>query len=385
MGAGRCAYTCLGYDPLTGGKVRKASSGGEKSAVTNIVGDDRQRALDSALGQLERAFGKGAVMRMGEGNREAIEAIPTGSLSLDLALGIGGLPKGRITEIYGPESGGKTTLALHCVAEAQKMGGIALYIDAEHAMDTEYARVLGVDVDRLYISQPSNGEEALEIADAMIRSGAVDIVVIDSVAALVPKAEIEGEMGDTFVGVQARMMSQALRKLGGSLNKSKTAAIFINQLREKIGVMYGNPETTPGGRALKFWASVRLEVRKGDAIKVGTEQTGTRTKVKIVKNKVAPPFKTAEFDMIFGKGISKCGDLLDIAAVRGLVGRSGTYFNYGEQRLGQGRDNARTYLEEHPAVANEIEVKLRELFAAEKANLPTEPVSDDEPFEEDEA
>jgi len=337
-----------------------------------------------ALNQVEKAFGKGAIMRMGDSSREKIDVISTGSLSLDMCLGVGGLPKGRITEIYGPESGGKTTLALHCVAEAQRTGGLALYVDAEHALDTEYARALGVDVDRLYISQPNNGEEALEIMDAMIRSGAVDIVVLDSVAALVPRAEIEGEMGDSFVGVQARMMSQALRKLGGSLNKSKTAAIFINQLREKIGVMYGNPETTPGGRALKFWASVRLEVRKGDAIKVGTEQVGTRTKVKVVKNKVAPPFKTAEFDVIFGKGISRAGDLLDVAALKSIVGRSGTYFNYGEIRLGQGRDNARTYLEEHPAIFDEIDKKVRDLFKAEKATLPSESVSEDDPEEEPE-
>ena len=327
----------------------------------------RERALQLALGQVEKAFGKGAIMRMGDSSREAIEAISTGSLSLDTALGIGGIPRGRIIEIYGPESGGKTTLALHCVAECQKAGGLALYIDAEHAMDTEYARVLGVDVDKLYISQPNNGEEGLEIADAIIRSGAVDLVVIDSVAALVPKAEIEGEMGDTFVGLQARMMSQALRKLGASLSKSKTSAIFINQLREKIGVMYGNPETTPGGRALKFWASVRLEVRRGDAIKNGPDQVGARTKVKVVKNKVAPPFKTAEFDMIFGKGISKSGDLLDIGTEKGVITRSGTYFNYGETRLGQGRDNARTFLDEHPEVFREIDAKLR---ATIKAELP---------------
>ncbi|MGV3616595.1 MAG: recombinase RecA [Fimbriimonas sp.] len=336
-----------------------------------------------ALGQVERAFGKGAIMRMGDGTREQIEAIPTGSLSLDMALGIGGLPRGRITEIYGPESGGKSTLALHCVAEAQKLGGLALYVDAEHALDPEYARRLGVDVDKLYIAQPSNGEEGLEIADAMIKSGALDIVVIDSVAALVPKAEIEGEMGDSHVGLQARMMSQALRKLGGSLNKSKTAAIFINQLREKIGVMYGNPETTPGGRALKFWASVRLEVRKGDAIKVGTEQIGSRTKVKIVKNKVAPPFRTAEFDMIFGQGISRAGDVLDNAVTRNIVTKSGTYFNYGETRLGQGRDNARTYLEGHADVFNEIDTKVRDMFKAERAIAPPEPVSEDEPLEEE--
>lgn len=337
-----------------------------------------------ALTQVERSFGKGAIMRMGDPTRVAIEAIPTGSLSLDMSLGIGGIPRGRITEIYGPESGGKSTLALHCVAEVQKLGGLALYIDAEHAMDTEYARTLGVDVDRLYISQPSNGEEALEIADTMIRTGAVDLVVIDSVAALVPKAEIEGEMGDSFVGIQARMMSQALRKLGGSLNKSNTAAIFINQLREKIGVMYGNPETTPGGRALKFWASVRLEVRRGDAIKVGTEQVGARTKVKVVKNKVAPPFKTAEFDMIFGKGISRAGDVLDNATSRNIITKAGTYFNYGEIRLGQGRDNARTYLEEHPDVFNELDAKVREQFKAERAKLAPEPVSEDEPYEDEE-
>ncbi len=331
-----------------------------------------------ALGQVEKSFGKGAIMRMGDSSRERIEAISTGSLSLDMALGIGGLPKGRITEIYGPESGGKTTLALHVVAEAQRAGGVALYIDAEHALDTEYAKTLGVDVDRLYISQPSNGEEALEIADTIIKSGAIDLVVIDSVAALVPKAELEGEMGDTFVGIQARMMSQALRKLGGSLSKSHTAAIFINQLREKIGVMYGNPETTPGGRALKFWASVRLEVRKGDAIKVGTDQIGARTKVKVVKNKVAPPFKTAEFDMIFGKGISRSGDLLDVAVVKGFVTRSGTYYNYGEIRLGQGRDNARNFLDDNQTVFKELDDKVRAAFQAERAKLPEGPVSEDE-------
>ncbi len=339
----------------------------KKQVENPTSGSDRERSLEAALSQIERAFGKGAIMRMGDSTREAIDAISTGSLSLDWALGIGGIPRGRITEIYGPESGGKTTLALHCVAEAQRAGGLALYVDAEHAMDTEYARALGVDVDRLYISQPSNGEEALEIMDNIIRSGAIDIVVLDSVAALVPKAEIEGEMGDSFVGIQARMMSQALRKLGGSLNKSKTAAIFINQLREKIGVMYGNPETTPGGRALKFWASVRLEVRKGDPIKSGTDQIGARTKVKIVKNKVAPPFKNAEFDMIFGRGISKAGDLLDIAAAKGIITRSGTYFNYGEVRLGQGRDNARQFLETNTEVFTEIDTNLRKSLKTERA------------------
>lgn len=338
----------------------------EKNSVMN----DQERALESALHQIEKSFGKGSVMMMGDSSREAVEVISTGSLSLDVALGVGGLPKGRITEIYGGESSGKTTLALHAVAEAQKTGGIALYVDVEHALDTEYARTLGVDVDKLYIAQPSTGEEALEIVDAMVRSGAIDIVVLDSVAALVPKAEIEGEMGDTFVGIQARMMSQAMRKLGGNLSKSKTAAIFINQLREKIGVMYGNPETTPGGRALKFWASVRLEVRRADAIKVGTEQIGARTKVKVVKNKVAPPFKQAEFDIIFGKGVSKSGDLLDSAVTKSIITKAGTYFNYGEIRLGQGRDNAKTYLEDHPEVFSEIDTKLRDMLKAEKAPAP---------------
>ncbi|CAN5487634.1 recombinase RecA [soil metagenome] len=350
-----------------------------KEPVVSVEGSDRARALEQALGQVERSFGKGAVMRMGDGNREAIEAIPTGSLSLDMALGVGGLPRGRIIEIYGPESGGKTTLALHVVAEAQKLGGNCLYIDAEHAMDVEYARALGVDVDRLYLSQPDNGEQALEIADAMAKSGALDLIVIDSVAALVPRAEIEGEMGDSFVGTQARMMSQALRKLGGTLSKGKTACIFINQLREKIGVMYGNPETTPGGRALKFWASVRLEVRKGDAIKVGTDQIGARTKVKVVKNKVAPPFKTAEFDMIFGHGISRSGDVLDNAVARNLITRSGTFFSYGEQRLGQGRDNAKNFLEANPEMFTEIDKKVREAFKAERVKTPAEPVSVDDP------
>jgi recombination protein RecA len=328
---------------------------------------EKDRALDMALNQIEKAFGKGAIMLMGDGDQAAVDTISTGSLSLDMALGVGGLPRGRITEIYGTESSGKTTLALHVVAEAQKAGGLALYVDAEHALDTEYARALGVDVDKLYISQPNNGEEALEIMDAIIRSGAVDVVVLDSVAALVPKAEIEGEMGDSFVGIQARMMSQALRKLGGSINKSKTAAIFINQLREKIGVMYGNPEVTPGGRALKFWASIRLEVRRGDALKVGTEQIGTRTKVKVVKNKVAPPFRSVEFDIIYGKGVSQAGDLLDIAATKNIVTRAGTYYNYGDIRLGQGRDNARTYLEENVEVFQELDKKVRDLFKAEKA------------------
>ncbi|MBL8087399.1 MAG: recombinase RecA [Chthonomonas sp.] len=330
--------------------------------------NDRERALELALNQVEKSFGKGAIMRLGTGEREIIESVPTGSLSLDIALGVGGLPRGRITEIYGAESSGKTTIALHTVAECQRRGGLALYVDAEHALDTEYARALGVDIDRLYISQPTTGEEALEIMDAIIRSGAVDIVVLDSVAALVPKAEIEGEMGDSHVGIQARMMSQALRKLGGSINKSKAVCIFINQLREKIGVMYGNPETTPGGRALKFWASVRLEVRRADAIKVGTDQIGTRTKVKVVKNKVAPPFKTAEFDMIYGEGISRTGDVLDNAVARNIIGKAGTYFNYGDVRLGQGRENARQFLKDNPSVFEEIENRLRETFKSERTS-----------------
>lgn len=320
---------------------------------------DRAKALEIALQQVEKTFGKGSIMRLGDGRMEPVETISTGALSLDLALGVGGIPRGRITEIYGPESGGKTTLALHIVAEAQRQGGLALYVDAEHALDMEYARRLGVDVERLYVSQPTSGDEALEIMDAMVRSGSMDVVVLDSVAALVPKQEIEGDMGDTQVGLQARLMSQAMRKLGGSLNKTRTSAIFINQIREKIGVMFGNPETTPGGRALKFWASVRLEVRRGEIIKSGTESVGARTKVKVVKNKVAPPFRNAEFDMIFGKGISKAGDVLDLALEHGFLSKAGTYYNYGEVRLGQGRDNARTYLDEHPDVLNELDRMVR--------------------------
>ncbi|KAA0225095.1 MAG: recombinase RecA [Armatimonadetes bacterium] len=324
---------------------------------------DKERALQMALGQIEKAFGKGAIMRLGDSTHERVEGIPTGSISLDLALGVGGIPRGRITELYGTESSGKTTIALSAIAEAQKKGGLALFVDAEHALDVEYARNLGVDVDRLYISQPATGEEALEIMDAVIRSGAVDIVVLDSVAALVPKAEIEGEMGDTHVGIQARMMSQALRKLGGHVNKTKTAAVFINQLREKIGVIYGNPETTPGGRSLKFWASVRIEVRRAETLKDGTEPIGARTKVKVVKNKVAPPFRTCEFDIIFGRGISKSGDLLDVAQKLEIVSRSGTFYNYGDLRLGQGRDNAKAFLEANLKIMDEIESDIRSKLA----------------------
>ena len=321
---------------------------------------DKDRALKAAMSQLEKSFGKGAVMCLGETSAEKVEAIPTGAISLDLCLGVGGIPRGRVTELYGTESSGKTTIALHVIAEAQKRGGLALFVDAEHALDVDYARSLGVDVDKLYISQPATGEEALEIMDAMIRSGALDIVVLDSVAALVPKAEIEGEMGDAFIGIQARMMSQALRKLGGHVSKTKTAVIFINQLREKIGVMYGNPEVTPGGRALKFWASVRLEVRRAETIKDGTDPIGARTKVKVVKNKVAPPFKACEFDIIFGKGISKAGDLIDVANKLDIIQRSGTYYSFGELRLGQGRDNARAFLEANPHILDEVDMKVRD-------------------------
>lgn len=319
----------------------------------------KQKVLEQALSQIEKQFGKGSVMRLGDAAKMQIEAIPTGSIALDMAIGIGGIPRGRITEIYGTESSGKTTLALQIIAEAQKRGGICAFVDAEHALDPEYARAIGVQIDQLYISQPGTGEEALEIMDALIRTGAIDVVVLDSVAALVPRAEIEGDMGDAHVGMQARLMSQALRKIGGSVSKTGTAAIFINQLREKIGIAYGNPETTPGGRALKFWASVRLEVRRVDTIKQGTEVIGARTRVKVAKNKVAPPFKQAEFDIIFGKGISRAGGILDLGVETGIITKSGTWFTYGDIRLGQGRENARAFLEEHPEVADEIESRIR--------------------------
>jgi len=322
-------------------------------------GKEKQQALELALGRIEKQFGKGSVMRLGEATKLNVDVIPTGSLALDIALGVGGVPRGRITEIYGQESSGKTTLAYHIMAEAQKRGGIAAFIDAEHAVDAVYARNLGLDVDALLISQPDTGEEALEIIDALIRSGAVDVVALDSVAALVPKSEIEGEMGDSHVGLQARLMSQAMRKIGGSTSKSHTAAIFINQIREKIGVMFGNPETTPGGRALKFWASVRLEIRRVETLKQGNEMVGNRVRVKVVKNKVAAPFRQAEFDIMFGKGISRSGGILDIATELGLVEKTGTWFTYGETRLGQGRENAKQHLEEHPELMEEIEAKVR--------------------------
>ena len=321
--------------------------------------DERQKALEAALSKIEKDFGRGAVMKMGESVEMNVESIPTGSLSLDIALGVGGVPKGRIIEIYGPESSGKTTLALHMVAEAQKRGGIAGYVDAEHAMDPQYAHNVGVDIDNLYISQPDNGEQAMEIAETMVRSGAMDIVVIDSVAALVPKAEIEGEMGDSHVGLQARLMSQALRKLAGAISKAKCIVVFINQLREKIGVMFGNPETTTGGRALKFYASVRLDVRRIETLKQNGNFIGNRTRVKVVKNKVAPPFKEAEFDIMYGTGISHVGDVLDLAAAEDIVVKSGSWYNYNDERLGQGRENTKNFLSEHPDLLAEIESKVR--------------------------
>lgn len=322
---------------------------------------EKQKALEMALRQIEKDFGKGSIMKLGEAAAKMnVEVIPTGALSLDIALGVGGVPRGRVVEIYGPESSGKTTVALHIIAEAQKLGGIAAFIDAEHALDPVYARKLGVDIDNLLISQPDNGEQALEIAEALVRSGAIDVIVVDSVAALVPKAEIEGEMGDAHVGLQARLMSQALRKLTGIISKSKTVAIFINQLREKVGVMFGNPEVTPGGRALKFYASVRMEVRKTESIKQGNELVGSRTRVKVVKNKVSPPFKQADFDIMYGEGISRIGTIVDMGTDLNIISKSGAWYSYGEHRLGQGRENVKEFLKERPAIAAEIETKIRE-------------------------
>ncbi len=320
---------------------------------------DRQAALEAALSQIEKQFGKGSVMRLGSSTITAVDAIPTGSLALDLALGVGGMPRGRVVEIYGPESSGKTTVALHIVAQAQKMGGTAAFIDAEHALDPVYARNLGVDIDQLLISQPDTGEQALDISEALVRSGAVDVVVVDSVAALVPRQELEGDMGDAHVGLQARLMSKALRKLTGAVAKSNTCFIFINQIREKVGIMFGNPETTSGGRALKFYASVRIEVRRGDTIKIGAEPVGSRTKVKVVKNKVAPPFKQAEFDIMYGRGISASGNILDIGVEMKIVEKSGAWFSYKGERIGQGRENAKEYLETNPEVMAEIESRIR--------------------------
>ena len=321
---------------------------------------DKATALQTALSQIEKQFGKGAVMRLGQNQAMNVEAIPTGSLSLDLALGIGGLPRGRIVEIYGPESSGKTTLALHCIAEGQKGGGTAAFIDVEHALDPVYASNLGVDVEALLVSQPDTGEQALEITEALVRSGAIDVIVVDSVAALVPRAEIEGEMGDSHVGLQARLMSQALRKLAGAISKSNCVAIFINQLREKVGVMYGNPEVTPGGRALKFYSSVRLDIRKIETLKNGSEQIGSRTRARVVKNKIAPPFREAEFDVMYGRGISRVGELLDLAVRLEVIQKSGAWFSYKENRLGQGRDNAKEYLASNPEIAGEVEQQVRD-------------------------
>lgn len=323
---------------------------------------EKQKALEMALSQIEKQFGKGSIMRLGESSHMNVEVIPTGSLELDIALGVGGLPRGRVVEIFGPESSGKTTVALHVIAEAQKMGGTAAFIDAEHALDPVYASNLGVNIDNLLVSQPDTGEQALEITEALVRSGAIDVVVIDSVAALVPRAEIDGEMGDSHVGLQARLMSQALRKLSGAINKTNTVVIFINQLREKVGVMFGNPETTPGGRALKFYSSVRLDVRRVDTLKRGSEMIGNRTRVKVVKNKVAPPFKQAEFDIIYGEGISKEGSILDMAVSENIIDKSGSWYSYGDIKLGQGRENARQYLKDNPEIAKEIEEKVLEKY-----------------------
>lgn len=336
--------------------------------------NEKQKALEGALLQIERQFGKGSIMRLGEATAKLnVEVIPTGALSLDLALGIGGLPRGRVVEIFGPESSGKTTVALHVIAEAQKMGGIAAFIDAEHALDPLYARNLGVDIDNLLVSQPDTGEQALEICEALVRSGAVDVVVVDSVAALVPRAEIEGEMGEPFVGLQARLMSQALRKLTGVISKSRTVAIFINQLREKVGVTFGNPEVTPGGRALKFYASVRLDVRRIDTLKQGTELVGNRTRVKVVKNKIAPPFKQADFDIMYGTGISREGILVDVAVDLNVITKSGAWYSYNEERLGQGRENVKEFLKEHPEIARDIENQIRQALNLGGAKLPSVP------------
>ena len=360
----------------------------EKKAIvspTKKAAGDKKTALETALSQIEKQFGKGAVMKLGQNVTMSVDAISTGSLSLDLALGIGGLPRGRVVEIYGPESSGKTTLALHCIAEAQKNGGEVAFIDVEHALDPVYAKALGVDIDSLLVSQPDTGEQAMEICEALVRSGAIDAIVIDSVAAMVPRAEIEGEMGDSHVGLQARLMSQALRKLTGVIGKTGTIAIFINQLREKVGVMYGNPETTPGGRALKYYSSVRIDVRRIEGLKDSTGAfIGNRTRAKVVKNKVAPPFKEAEFDIMFGQGISKTGELLDLAVKLGFIQKSGAWFSYGDTRLGQGRDNTKVYLDEHPELFAEIEKLVRDnadkLYTLKKGEVLKRPANlDDAP------
>lgn len=345
---------------------------------------DKRAALDMALKQIEKQFGKGSIMKLGEASASMnVETVPTGSIALDIALGVGGLPRGRIIEIYGPESSGKTTVALHTVAEVQKLGGQAAFIDAEHALDPAYAQKLGVNIDELLISQPDTGEQALEIAEALVRSGAVDVIVIDSVAALVPKNELEGDMGDSHVGLQARLMSQALRKLAGAISKSKTIAIFINQIREKVGVMFGNPETTTGGRALKFYATVRLEVRRAEAIKQGNDVVGSRTRIKVVKNKVAPPFRQADVDIMFGEGISREGSLVDMAADIDVIQKSGAWYSFNEERLGQGRENAKQFLKEHSEIAAEIEARIREHFniSSTKAMAPVSVNEEEDEFE----
>ena len=344
-----------------------------------MVKEDKLKALDAALGQIEKQYGKGSVMKLGDsGKNMNVQTVPTGSLSLDIALGLGGVPRGRIIEVYGPESSGKTTVALHMVAEVQKRGGIAGFIDAEHALDPVYAKNIGVDIDELYISQPDNGEQALEITETMVRSGAIDIIIVDSVAALVPKAEIEGDMGDSHMGLQARLMSQALRKLTGVVAKSNCIVIFINQLREKLGVMFGNPETTTGGRALKFYASVRMDVRRTEAIKQAGGVIGNRTRIKVVKNKIAPPFKEAEFDIMFGKGISKESDILDLAVNLGIIQKSGAWFAYNETKIGQGRENAKVFLKENPQAAAEIEQKIRAHYGLAEDTVLTEQAQKDE-------
>ena len=361
----------------------KKTAKAEKSPVVNSAQEEKLKALEHALSDLDKQFGKGAVMKLGERAEQNVQVIPTSCLTLDAALGVGGIPRGRIVEIYGPESSGKTTVALHIVAEAQKAGGIAAFVDAEHALDPVYAKNLGVNIDELYVSQPDTGEQALEIVEALVRSGALDVIVIDSVAALVPKAEIDGEMGDSFVGLQARLMSQALRKLAGIINKTGCVAVFINQLREKVGVMYGNPETTPGGRALKFYASVRLDVRRGEQLKSGTEVVGNHTKVKVVKNKVAPPFRVAEFDIVYGEGISREGTLLDIAVERDIIHKSGAWFSYKDQRIGQGRENTRIFLRDNPEITDEIDALLRaQLFS--DVTTPIAPEDDPGEMPEDE-
>lgn len=348
----------------------------KKEAVKTVVkitdAEEKKKALESVFSVIEKEYGTGSIMKLGDANSVDVEVIPTGSLTLDMALGVGGLPRGRVIEIYGPESSGKTTVALHVVAEAQKMGGEAAFIDAEHALDPVYAKKLGVDIDNLIVAQPDTGEQALDIAEALVRSGALDVIVVDSVAALVPKAEIDGEMGDSHVGLLARLMSQALRKLTAVISKSGTVVIFINQLREKVGVMYGNPETTPGGRALKFFSSVRLDVRRGEVIKNGTELIGNKTKVKVVKNKVAPPFKTAEFDILYGEGISKEGNILDFAVENNIIKKSGAWFSYNGEKIGQGRDNVRKYMVENKEFTAEIDRQVRELLKNNSGYLPSE-------------